>query len=358
MQLIDADGHVEEGEQTWQYLDPEFHPRRPVPVTFAADTTWGEHNGGWLIDYKLRKFAASPTAMLRAQRRGYAIPSMELTDVAARLADMDRAGIEKQVIYPSSWLGCLSEDLELEIALARSYNQFMATQCNQSGGRLFYGAVLPYRSPEATVEEIRRVGQMGNAVSIFMRGLEWDIPVTHPMFWPVYEEAERQDLVIGLHTGFGSPTIRRLFEGVPRPKPDPFPHIHPLTGGLQLVHHALACVVSSTVLEDFPRLRWALLETGSEWVVPAIRAHSRRKGRDLSRYFREGRMYVTCEPDEELSYVVSTLGEDCLVAASDMPHGDAFSHAQPAQEFAQRGDLSEQTLQKLLQDNARKLYRI
>jgi predicted TIM-barrel fold metal-dependent hydrolase len=164
--------------------------------------------------------------------------------------------------------------------------------------------------------------------------------------------------VVGLHTGFGSPTIRRLFEGVPRPKPDPFPHIHPLTGGLQLVQHALACVIASTVLEDFPRLRWALLETGSEWVVPAIRAHSRRQGRDLSRYFQEGRMYVTCEPDEELGYVMNTLGEDCLVAASDMPHGDAFSHAQPAEEFAQRGDLSEQTLQKLLQDNARRLYGI
>lgn len=41
---------------------------------------------------------------------------------------MDQFGIEKQVVYPSVWLGCLAEDVELEAALARSYNQFMATQ--------------------------------------------------------------------------------------------------------------------------------------------------------------------------------------------------------------------------------------
>ncbi len=67
----------------------------------------------------------------------------ELTDVSARLADLDRCGIEKQVIYPSSWLACMAEDAELEAALARSYNTFMARQCNASGGRLFYGAVIP-----------------------------------------------------------------------------------------------------------------------------------------------------------------------------------------------------------------------
>ena len=91
-------------------------------------------------------------------------------------------------------------------------------------------------------------------------------------------------------------------------------------------------------------------------MAPALRAHSRRKQRDLSSYFREGRIFVTCEPDEELDYVIQVLGEDCLVVASDMPHGDAFSHANPEKDFRDRGDLSEATLNKILCNNAVRLY--
>jgi hypothetical protein len=39
-----------------------------------------------------------------------------------------------------------------------------------------------------------------------------------------------------------------------------------------------------------------------------------------------------------------------------MPHGDAFSHQQPAAGFLKRDDISESTRQKLLRDNARNLY--
>jgi predicted TIM-barrel fold metal-dependent hydrolase len=176
------------------------------------------------------------------------------------------------------------------------------------------------------------------------------------MFWPLYEEAERLNLAIALHTGFGSPTIRALVEGVPRPQPDPFPHIHPLSRGLQLVHSAFYCLVCTSLIDDFPQLRWALLETGSEWIVPEVRSISRQRKRDISQYFREGRIFASAEPHEDLPYIINALGDNCLVVASDMPHGDAFSHGQPEDEWRERGDLSEATLQKLLHDNAERLY--
>jgi uncharacterized protein len=361
MRVIDADAHVEEGVGHWQYLEPEFHARRPVPVTFPTDTAWGEHNGGWLIDYKLRKFASSPTSMARAQRRPFAVPSQELSDVGLRLRDMDRCGIEKQVVYPSTWLGCLAEDVELEAALCRSYNTYMATQCGQSGGRLLYAAVVPFRDPAAAVAEICRVKNLNSVVSIFIRGMEWDIPITHPKFWPIYEEAERQGLVMALHIGFGSPTINRIFEGMPRPAPDPFPHIHPLGRGLLsglLVQHATQGLLSSTLLEDFPRLRWVILEAGAEWVVPVVRALRHRSKRDGERYFREGRICVSCEPYEDLPWLMQNLGEDCFVIASDMPHEDDFAHEHPADAFRERWDLAEQMIEKLVSSNAARLYNL
>ena len=71
--------------------------------------------------------------MARAKHKDVPISVQELRDVKQRLAHMDEMGIDKQVIFPSIWLGCLAENIELEAALARSYNKFMAAQCAQSG---------------------------------------------------------------------------------------------------------------------------------------------------------------------------------------------------------------------------------
>jgi hypothetical protein len=53
----------------------------------------------------------------------------ELTDVEARLADMDRGGIAAQVVYPTLFLIYLTDDADLDVALSRAYNRFMAQAC-------------------------------------------------------------------------------------------------------------------------------------------------------------------------------------------------------------------------------------
>lgn len=358
MQVIDADAHVEESVDTWQYLDAEFYPRRPIPVTLPSDTSWGNWNAVWLIDKKVRQSAATPTAMEVARSKSISVPSQELTDVSARLRDLDLFGIDQQVIYPSAWLACLAEDVELETQLAKSYNRFMATRCEQSGGRLHYAAVLPFRSPRAAIEEVRNVRRMGGAVSVFVRGMEWDMPVNHPSFLPIYEEIERQNLAVAVHIGFGSPTINRMLEGLPS-LADELPFIPPrgrvLVSGL-LIQYAFHGIVSAGLLEGFPKLRWVFLEAGSEWMVPAVRGAERSGRRRVRQHFDEGRIFASCEPDEDLPYLAKQLGEDWLVIASDLPHADDFHHDRPEEVFRQRGDLSERLLEKLLRHNAARLY--
>ena len=70
---------------------------------------------------------------------------------------MDRLDIDVQVVHPSFCLSTMTEDPELEAALMRSYNTFMADKCGRSNGRLVFNAVVPFRSPGAAVEEIRRL---------------------------------------------------------------------------------------------------------------------------------------------------------------------------------------------------------
>src|SRR5712691_6966128 len=363
MQVIDADAHVEESVHTWQYVASSFDTRRPAPVTVTLDTNWGTFNGFWIIDDKMRHCGGNPTSAEAAKNKnkeGITIPSQELTDPAARLADLDRLGIEKQVIYPTLWLICLAEDADLEVALARSYNEFMSKQCSQSGGRLWYAAIIPFRRPQAAVEEIRRVKRMGGAVSILIRGIEWDKPLNHPSFFPIYEEAERRNLAIAVHLGMGSPSITRMLEGIPRITEPHFSWVPARALSLNtnlLVQCEFSCLMEGGLLiNTFPKLRWVFLEAGSEWTVSAVKALSHSAKQDFRRYFAEWRIFIGCEPYEDLPYLTKYLGEDCLVVGSDFPHEDDFRHDRLEQALRNRGDLSERFIEKILSENPAKLY--
>ena len=180
MTVIDCDAHVEEGVETWTYLDPAFYRKRPFPVQFPEDTVFNDHNAAWVIDYKIRLYGGTPTIMKRAGQKGAAIEVQELTDVEGRIAAMAEAGLDKQIIFPTLWQGPVAEDPELETALAQAWNTFMATQCGKSEGRLWFAAVIPYRRPDAAVAEIRRVKALGSVAGIYTHGIEWDMPLSNP----------------------------------------------------------------------------------------------------------------------------------------------------------------------------------
>ena len=190
MTLIDADAHVIECEETWSHLDSAFHARRPLPITVPEDTGFMGWNAFWLIDRKVRHFGATPATGTIARAKSYSLACQHITDVGERIATMDRLNIDVQVVHPSFCLSTMTEDAELEAALMRSYNTFMAEKCGQSNGRLVFNAVVPFRSPGAAVEEIRRLASAGGMISVLARGIEWDKPLDHPDFLPQPESEQ------------------------------------------------------------------------------------------------------------------------------------------------------------------------
>ncbi|MCH7655164.1 MAG: amidohydrolase [Chloroflexi bacterium] len=360
MTVIDADAHVEEGLDTWKYLDPAFHKQRPFTVQFPEDTVFGAHNAAWVIDYKIRLYGGTPTIMNRAQQKGATIPAQEISDVGERLEAMRAQGVDKQVVFPTIWQGPVAEDIDLEAALARSYNEYMAGQCGQSDGQLFYVAVVPFRQPAAAAEEVRRVKAMGSVAGLYVHGLEWDMPLTNPAFWPIYEAAESADLPLAIHTGNGaSPTISRMLEGIPRPSGNAFPQSNPLGSGLvsgPYVLYAFSQLLGSSFMDDFPKLRLGFLETGSDWTVRLMKAIRRRRP-DADQWLGE-RVFVSCAVDDELAYTIDKLGDDFIVTATDFPHGDAFREDHLAESLERRGDLSAASMDKILSANPLRLYHI
>ncbi|MGD9943499.1 MAG: amidohydrolase family protein [Burkholderiaceae bacterium] len=361
MIVIDADAHVMESEETWSFLDEQFYPRRPVVVTFPEDTSLGVFNAAWLIDEKVRLFGASPTSGTRSLRKKYNLESQHLSKVDERLKDMDKRRIDYQVIHTTFGLLNLCEDVELEAALMRSYNTFMSRKCADSGGRIMYNALVPFRDPAAAVAELRRVKSLGGAVAVFMRGIEWDRPLNDPMFSPIYEEAERQGLPIAVHVGSGSPGLRHLFDTQKRvPGEEPFwpARMKRLVGPIS-VQFGFYSLVESPLPTDFPKLRWAFLEaTGSEWLLGAVGALERAGKKNARRLFDEGRVFVGCEPNEDLAYVAKRLSGDSLIIGSDMPHQDEAAHEDLVGEFEVRTDLGSELMEKLFCRNAARLYDI
>jgi predicted TIM-barrel fold metal-dependent hydrolase len=244
----------------------------------------------------------------------------------------------------------VAEDPELEAELAKSWNTFMATQCGKSEGRLWYPAVLPFRRPEVAVKEIRRVKASGSVAGIYVHGTEWDMPLSNPEFWPIYEEAARQNLPLMVHTGNVSPTLRHMVEGFPRPNKVQFPQNNPYGAGLNQVLFGLEQLFGSSAMEDFPRLKVAVLEIGCDW-APYIFRGMRERGRTQVDDWLGDRVFVACAVSDDLSHVVDRLGDDFLITASDFPHGDAFREDRLTERLERRGDLTATTIEKIMSGN-------
>ena len=133
------------------------------------------------------------------------------------------------------------------------------------------------------------------------------------------------------------------------------PRAEAIVSGL-LVEYGFYSIMDANLPAEFPDLRWVFLEAGAGWAVPAVTTVDRGRDGACRQHFEAGRVFLSCEPDEDLPYIASRLGEECLVVASDMPHGDPSRHDLVEEAFRDRGDLSEAFLERLLVRNPRRLY--
>jgi len=362
MKVIDADAHVEECEETWKFLDREFYRLRPLPVRIDPDTPYGANNAFWLIDGKafpklagrgLHTFATPPISEY-AQSKPFSVGAQTLADIKTRLADMDRMRIDAQVVFPTLFLVTLSDDVRLEAALCRSYNSWMTENCRRSQGRIRFTAVVPMRDVAESVRETRRARELG-AVAVMTLGVVWDRELGNQEFFPFYAEAERLDMPVGVHFGWGAPGLTDLFQNILNSS---------FSAAMLPVMMGFYSILSGGVLDGFPKLRVAFLEAGSEWLPYALHQLERawRRGRVPSMkrsprdYLQGGNIYISVEADEDVPYLLQYIGEDQLVIASDYPHGDPSHEEDMVGELERRPDLSPRLREKILCANPRRLY--
>jgi len=355
MRIIDADAHVLEIEKTWDYIDPARRQYRPELVSQTLNT--GEVKKSWAIDGKL--YSAPYPGGGRFSHLGPHSDSVELSDdakflldVNARVCHMDKLGTDIQVLYPTIFLAPVSEKAEVEHAVRKSYNRWMADVWAESGGRLRWAAVLPlYDIDEARAD--LRVARDNGACSIFMRGVEvGDKLLIDEYFYPLYHLASELDMPVCIHAGSGSFDIERIWASpeatFARAK---FP-------GISAFHQLLY----TGMPDKFPELRIGFVELSSQWLPYALHDLERRvkrRGRVWKDApLRDNRIWVACQTNDDHETVMRYVGDDNLMLGTDYGHSDTSTEVYALQEFRKHAPLSAETVHKILDDNPAKLYSI
>jgi len=194
MLTIDADAHVIECEKTWDYLEGEEHRYRPISL--AVDMPAGKKHSYWFIGGRMiggRENIGKDTSR----------ESREMADIDSRLKHMDEIGTAVQVLYPTLFLRPVTDDPRIELALCRSYNRWMADIWSKAKDRLRWAVQLPLMTMDKALDELRWAHGNGACV-VFMRGLETHHTLHDCYFFPLYEEASRLNMPIGIHSGIGN----------------------------------------------------------------------------------------------------------------------------------------------------------
>ena len=356
--IIDADTHIIESEPIWEFFDEELAHRKPSLVPWA-DPNNGIMRNFWIIDSKLvphpqgkggQALGTPPIDPEIANSSGWHKRAM--TDINARLLDATKMGVDVQVIYPTLFIGFLTHDVGLEVALARAYNRFMADTCSRSEGRMRWVVVPALRNLEASIEEMN-YGKEHGAVGVLFRGVEKDRSLAEPYFFPIYEEAQRLDLPICIHTGPGSPTLTEFFDSR-------LSFVFPDVRLLPVM--AFYDLAANKIPERFPDLRCGFIEANSSWVPYLAHFLNRRfkTGRAAfgPDYFRSNRLFVACEADEDIPYILDHIGEDNMITGSDYGHGDQSVEPELIKLLRGREDVSPAIMDKILSDNPAHFYGI
>ena len=358
--IIDSDTHISEGETMWAMIDKEMLPRRPVLLRAPEDTLYGPRNAFWLIDGSIFpkpngkgsfRLITPSASKLESARGDIHLAYREMTDIPGRLGDMDKLGVQTQVVFPTLFLIYITDDAALDIALARAYNRFLAQACERSAGRMRWVVVPPLHSTEESVKEIRW-GKDHGAVGVFFRGIEGLRTLDNPYFAPIYRAASDTELPILIHTGAGCPLFLHLFD-VERNHTFGHSRVQPLFAFRDLIHNKIP--------EEFPKLKFGFIEASAGW-VPFMLHILKRLFRDKWKFssdqdmFREYRIFVACEADEDVSYIAQYTGEDHLVIGSDYGHQDPSEERHLVAAMRAREDIPRQLTDKIFFDNPKLLY--
>src|SRR5580704_2747325 len=255
-----------------------------------------------------------------------------------RLAEMDRTGIEIEVISLNSNVVQGIPDLAKAIEIARKANDALADAVAKRPDRFAALGALPMQDPQAAAEELRRcVGELkfkGVLVNGFSQSGSAETAVYYdlPQYRPFWAEVERLGVPFYLHPRYPLPGRRPAYDG--------HPWLTASAWGFaeETAIHALR-LMGSGLFDEHPQLQVVIGHLGERipydlWRLDhrLAKVPNRPAKRTMRDYLRQNFHVTTsgnfCTPS--LIHAIATLGADRVMFAIDYPFED---HAQGAAWF-------------------------
>jgi len=305
----------------------------------------------------------------------------ETWQLRPRLERMDAAGVHAQILYPNVagfGTGRFSAmaDGELMLACIQAYNDYLTEWVSAAPTRQVPMMALPFWDVELSLAEMRRAAERGHKGIVFSaQPHNWGQPFLSDAHWnPLFAQAQEMGLPINFHIGSGAVGADN-FEHTGR-----HANLARITTLLFLGNaQAIIDVILGGLCHRFPKLNFVSVESGVSWLPFLLQAldwqwlnngvFKEHPEFDLlpSEYF--ARQIYGCfwfERGAPLTAAVEYLGADNILFETDFPHptcmspGPATVATEPREYIEQElmPHFSEAELQKMLHDNAARLYQL
>ncbi len=284
---------------THYYPPIYFDKIRELPSEFSFDKS---PSGQTIITYRgARFFGVTPP----------------MTDVVQRIADMDRVGIDVEVVSLST-PNVFFADAQRQPEIARIVNDAYAELIAKHPARFKAFASIPMDAPDEALKELHRAINDLKLNGVILLSNIGGQPLTSPVYRPFFEEANRMKLCILLHPMLPA-------------NADPFREyvLGPIVGFIFDTTLAVARMCFDGMFRDLPDIRWIVAHLGG--AVPYLMeridngwrdfAECRTKIDELPSTYLKKLYYDTVNFNQHmLTMVREMIGADHMVMGSDYPH--------------------------------------
>ncbi len=396
LKVIDVDTHFCEPYDLWTSRVPAAYKdqvprveRVPVPndQRFAGFITGGQTEiDAWVIGQQ-KDFLITSSPICVIERNGRKRLSADYSslrqdtvdpgayDAKARVEVMDSMGVHAQIMYPNVAGGGANFfkkiDNKVKTLVVNVFNDAMAEFQSTSGDRVFPMAVLPWWDAEASVKEVERAHGMG------MRGVvttsdPHTLGIPHlgsPEWEPVWEVCQDLEMPVNFHIGSSELGIQVYTNAS---WPGVGPEVAMSLGSAALFQdnaRVIGNLIYHGVPERFPRLKFVSVESGLSWIpfyletldhqavetAPNELSHLTMKPSD---YFRRNFYCSFWFESALVKAATDFLGDHCVMFETDYPHPTCLYPNGRQSLKKTLSDVSDETMRKIVQDNAAQLYRI
>jgi aminocarboxymuconate-semialdehyde decarboxylase len=324
-------------------IDMHNHFIAPEIIEFLARE--GKHFATRIVERDGRRF-------LLIQEKAMRPIDGPISDAHARIADMEREGVNAQAVSCVPFLMYPDVDAALGLAIAQVNNDVMAALGAGDSRHFVPLASVPMQDPAAAAKELERAAQLG------LRGVEIPPKVVErqldePDFEVFWATAEALRMVVCIHPFEAAPAgaLSRYFLGN-------------LVGNLYDTGLAAALLIYGGVLERHPNLRIVLYHAGGALpalvgrldmgyrLVPECR---NAIPRPPSSYVNQFYFDIIAHSRGMLGHLIKTYGAARFVIGTDYPLPAGLAH--PVEEVKALGlDSGEED--KILGANARHLLQL